>query len=140
MHYVVDTTKKTLETEIYDLKTIRKDLKALRLKSVSDLIDYNWQIFSTEEEAELFISKYNKVLKNLHNDFICESRQLPNLLYKRKYLVLTLLGVKSHTVRSYRKDWQPGQKFNLYDQTYFLTVTLKKISEVDGKYRYDFEL
>lgn len=120
---------------------LEEDLKFFNVKDAQELDTYDRRIFKTESQAETYLTKYAKTLKSLDNDKICHSRDLPAMLYKRRYMIQTILGEKNKTVRSYCKNWKAGQLFNLHDQTFFLTVRLKRIFQLsDGDYQYDFEL
>lgn len=139
--YVIDFDSKSPEVLLYERETIIEDLEAFKLKDVQRLDSPDWKIFSHERDAIDFLKRYNETLRALDNAVICKSRSLPAMLYKRKYIVQALMRVKKHTERDYRKNWTSGQLFNFHDQTYFLTVRLKKITQLDDNgYRYDYEL
>jgi hypothetical protein len=104
------------------------------------LNSYDFKVFDDEAEAEAWLKEYISVLRGLSNAKICKSRDLPAILYKRRYIAQTLMREKMQTFRHYAKPWKPGQCFNLHDQTYFLTVQLKRITETDQGFRYDFDL
>ena len=126
---------------LYPVASIKTDMKNAEVKSPIALVDYDFKVFRTEKEANLWLAKYLKILRSLDNKQICKSRELPAMLYKRRYMVQTLMGEKLQTYRSYSKPWKPGQYFNLHDQVFFLTVKLtsmKKISE--NSYLYKFKL
>lgn len=111
------------------------------IETLSELDGYDHRVFDTALEAEAFLEQYLEQLDTLSNARICKSRDLPAILYKRRYMIATLLGLKNHTYRDYKKKWTPGQLFNLHDQVFFLTVRLKSIKSVGGgDYKYDFEL
>lgn len=138
--YVLDLTKRAPEVLFYDAETILEDLMEHGARSIADLSDYDWRIFKTEQDAKDYLERYMDVLKGLNNAKICKSRSLPALLYKRRYLVQTLLGDKLQTYRHYDKRWKPGQLFNLNDQTYFLTVKLTSLTLEPQGFCYRFEL
>src|SRR5690606_10428833 len=98
--------------------------------------------FNSEKKAEAFLKQYKKIKASLNNRKICKSRSLPAILYKRRYMVLTLMGLKPQTYRSYLKPWKIGQLFNLHDQTFFLTVKLKDLfyDKSEKLYCYKFTL
>ena len=103
--------------------------------------DYDWKVWASEDEAHDWLEKYETILNGLDNKLICNSRELPNMLYKRRYMVQTLMGEKLQTYRHYLKTWKPGDLINLYDQTYFLTVELTEIEALpEGQYCYHFRL
>lgn len=118
------------------------DMRIERVSHWTELSDYDFKVFASEHEANTWSERFLRVLKNLNNSKICEARDLPALLIKRSYMIQTILGEKLQTYRTYKKNWKPGQKFNLHDQVYFLTVTLTQIT-YDTKrelYRYDFSI
>lgn len=117
------------------------DMAAYKAKTVLDLDGFDRRIFKKEADAERFLDRYIDIKNGLKNSRICRSRHLPAMLYKRRYIVQTLMGDKMHTVRSYKKAWRPGILFNLHDQTYFLTVRLSRILDLgNGEYKYEFDL
>lgn len=141
MHYIIDTTKSSPEIEEYDDKTIKFDLDFFEYKTVSQLDDPDFRVFETLKKAEKFLSQFEKIKNNLDNSKICLNRKLPCILYKRRYIIQSLMKLKNCTYRHYKKPWNAGDLINLHDQTYFLTVKIKKITEINQKsYRYDFEL
>lgn len=141
MHYVIDTTKKTLEVHEYDKDTIDADMAFFGVKSVKDLDDPNWKVFNSYKKANKFLLDFNKILTNLDNKKICKDRSLNCLLYKRRFIVQTLMKQKNCTVRHYFKDFKKDQLINLHDQTYFLTVKIKSVVKLpSGHYQYNFEL
>lgn len=124
---------------LYSSENIQDDLKENGLKKFSQLDDYDFKVFDTEKKARAWLKRYLKILRALSNKKICKSRDLPAILYKRRYMVQTLMGEKSQTYRSYKKDWKPGQLFNLHDQVFFLTVRLKRIVKTTDGYKYEFD-
>lgn len=124
----LDVPDKSLRVDEYDLSFLKRDLKAFGRKNIMDLNDYDWRIFNSETKAKSFLEKYKKIKAGLNNRKICKGRDLPAILYKRRYMVLTLMGMKAQTYRSYSKPWKTGQLFNLHDQTFFLTVKLKSLT------------
>ena len=125
----------------YPSHEIIDDLKYFKKKRVSELNDYDFKIFKSQNEADKWLAKYNLILKNLSNKKICKSRDLPAILYKRRYMVQTLMGEKLQTYRTYPKDWKKGQLFNLHDQVLFLTVKLVSLKKIEENlYLYKFKL
>jgi hypothetical protein len=138
----LDVPDKSLRVDEYDLAFLKRDLKEWGRKNVMDLNDYDWRIFDSEAKAETFLKKYKAIKKGLSNRKICKSRELPAILYKRRYMVLTLMGLKPQTYRDYSKPWKKGQLFNLHDQVLFLTVKLKSLTydKKEKLYCYKFSL
>lgn len=142
--YSIDLVKKMPEIREFSGLELEMDMDFFGCPNPMDLNEtqaykYDRKLFRTEEDAESYLKKYVLILKNLDNSKICKSRDLPTMLYKRRYLIQTILGEKNQTVRSYRKKWNNGELFNLYDQTYFLTVQLKQILEKNGEFIYEFK-
>lgn len=139
---------KTLKKDIYfyvnlEAKTPRvfevfKDF-ANEALSESKGRQFDFRLFETEIEAEKFIEKYNQALQSLKT-LKNESPKVPCILYKRRYLVLSKMGLKNFTVRDYKKPWEPGQIFAFHDQTYFLKAKLIHLYKVEDGYRYDFQV
>lgn len=138
----LDVPDKSLKVDEYDLAFLKRDLKEFGRKNIMDLNDYDWRIFDSEIKAESFLKKYKKIKADLNNRKICKGRELPAILYKRRYMVLTLMGLKPQTYRRYSKPWKAGQLFNLHDQTFFLTVKLKSLTydKKEKLYCYKFVL
>ena len=120
-----------------------KKLKAfLRRKKVRDPLkaeSYNLRVFKSHRRARRFLKRYIRILKGLSNRKICKSRDLPTMLYKRHFIVLSIMKIKNQTERHYAKDWKRGQLFNLFDQTYFLTVKLDSLKRV-GRAEYVYKV
>ena len=141
--YCVDLDARRPQVLEFGGEELAFDLEFFEAEAPMDLETYDRRLFETYEAAETFLDAYTKTLKSLSNEKICLSRDLPAMLYKRRYMILTILGLKLQTYRGYlKKDWKPGDLINLHDQTYFLTVRLKKIyfdDEVE-QYCYEFEM
>lgn len=131
-----------LEICEYDSEILEQDLKRENLTNALDLTDYDRIVFDDEKKAEQFLSTYKETFLSLDNSKMCKRRDIPTMLYKRRYLVQSLMGFKMQTYRNYKKKWKIGQLFNLYDQTYFLTVKLTDLFFCEKKrlYCYKFEL
>lgn len=139
--YCIVLETKDPKVTLYSVEDIKADLKYFGLKKPMELDDYDFKVFRTEKDANSWLKRYSKLLKSLNNKRICKSRDLPAMLYKRRYMVQTLMGEKMQTYRSYPKMWKPGQLFNFHDQVFFLTVRLTSINKVGRKsYRYKFKL
>lgn len=140
----LDLTKsdRSLEVFQFDDAHLWDDLKAEGLKHPMELNDYDFRVFDSEKKADKFFEAYKKIRTGLSNKRICKSRDLPAMLYKRRYMVQTLMGLKNQTYRNYKKNWKPGQLFNLHDQVFFLTVKLISLtySKEHKAYCYKFRL
>lgn len=133
---------KSLQVVPYDMTRLKQNLRDYGASTIWDLNDYDWRLFDSEKKAEKFLSTYKKIKSGLSNRKICKSRQLPAILYKRRYMVLTLMGLKNQTYRHYEKNWKPRQLFNLHDQVFFLTVRLTSLTfnKNTKRYCYRFKL
>lgn len=138
----LDRPLKSLEVFEFPEQNLKELMKEAKVKNPLDLYDYDCPVFDSEKKAERFLKQYKKILKGLSNKKICKSRDLPAILYKRRYMVQSLMRLKNQTYRSYEKPWKPGQLFNLHDQVFFLTVRLTSLT-YDKKtklYCYKFKL
>jgi hypothetical protein len=139
--YVVNLESKNPEVLEYTPIELQKDLEFFGYSDVMQLNDFDWRVFKTERQADNFLKKYQKTLNSLDNKKICKSRDLPAMLYKRRYIVQTLMREKLQTVRHYKKDWKKGDLFNLHDQSFFVTVELVSLRKIgDSLYEYKFKL
>lgn len=138
--YCIDLDSSRPEVLDFSGDELQKDLDFFNVQNALELSDYDRKVFKTEAEADTYLSRYFFAKNSLDNNEICKSRKLPAMLYKRRYIVQTLLGEKLQTFRHYKKNWKPGQLFNLHDQTYFLTVELISITKVRDNYCYKFKL
>ena len=128
-----------LEVCEYDQDALLSDMKEEGVDDALDLTDYDRIVFSSEIEAEFFIEKYKKTYSKLKQLTDSSSNGLPAILYKRRYLVQTIMGYKMQTYRNYKKEWAVGQIFVLHDQTYFLKVKLTDLSYCKKKRAYCYK-
>lgn len=120
---------------------LKADLKIEGLKNPLDLTDFDRMVFETEAEAEKFLKEYLIQEKRLTTGMRAWVNDVPAMAYRKRHLVLGLMGLKMKTSRHYKKDWEPGQVFNLHDRTNFVTVILQKITEDEkGEFTYHFKL
>lgn len=134
-----------LEVLEYEKDDLLEELKEWKVKKVEDLTDYDRCVFSRKEDAEKFLESYLATYEQLGRKKICLDKNIPAMLYRRRNIVQTLMGYKMHTIRDYKKKWLPGQRFNLHDRTYFLTVELISIEDYScplrgACYQYNFKL
>jgi hypothetical protein len=120
----LDKGKRNLKVFEWPEENLRMHMRDESVRNPMALESYDCRMFYSEAKAETFLKRYKRVLGKLANKRLCKSRDLPAMLYKRRYMVLSLMGLKKQTYRRYSKDWKPGQLFNLHDQVYFLTVRL----------------
>jgi hypothetical protein len=138
-YYCIDLDSKRPEVLEYGEQALAIDLKEYQASDPLELQDFDRRVFKNDSDAEQFLDKYNAILNAL--DLYCRrSADAPCILYKRRYIVLAILGLKTYTERHYRKDWQPGQIFYFHDQTYFLRCRLKSIVSIGDGYRYHYDL
>jgi hypothetical protein len=138
--FCIDLDSKCPEVLEYSGQALLDDLEHFGVQDALELDNYDRRVFRTPEEADAYLELYNRTLKSLNNTHICKAKGIPAMLYKRRYIVQTLLGEKLQTYRHYKKPWTPGTLFNLHDQTFFLTVRLKSIEETPDGFKYSFEL
>ena len=126
----------------YEKKYLNEDLTEADTSDVMDLDEPDWRVFKDPKHAHEFLARYLHILNHeLDNEKICLMKNIPCMLYKRRYIVQSMMGVKMSTFRHYKRDWKPGQLINLHDQTYFLTVQIERIVKIkDGEWRYDFTI
>lgn len=140
-HFYIKLDTPNPSVKLYLPEDIRADMRAEKVNLPLKLDDYDFKVFRTERAAKSWLKKYLRILKSLSNKRICKSRDLPAMLYKRRYMVQTLMGEKMQTYRHYSKEWRPGQRFNLHDQVFFLTVQLTSVKKIGrGSYCYRFQL
>lgn len=146
-HYLIFLDKKNPQIYNYEPKDIQQDLKYFKLKDPIELSDYDMKVFRSEVAAEKWLNKFKKILKGLSNKKVCLSKEIPTILYKRRYIVQTLMGEKLQTYRrkprviKMMSKVKLGDMFNLNDQKYFLTVILTSVSkDKKGEYKYKFRL
>lgn len=140
--FYIDFLDKNPIISEYEKKYLNDDLTESKAVDPLELDEPDWRVFKNPKHAHEFLARYLHILNHdLDNEKICVSRDLPCMLYKRRYIVQSMMGVKLNTFRSYEKLWKPGTLINLNDQTYFLTVEILKIRKVSSdEWRYDFRL
>jgi hypothetical protein len=131
---------KTLEVLDFSGDELAADLLFYNVKKPTDLTNNTRIVFNTEAEAEAFLKEYKATLKGLNNKKDCIDRKLPNVLAKRRYIVLAKMKRKMQTMRDKPLKIKKGDMFNLYDQTYFLTVKCTKVEEKNGLFIYTYTL
>lgn len=137
----LDEPKHRLDVTYFSDNALKSELKAYNCRSYEGLNSFDRRVFDNLGDAQKYLKKYLDKLGELERGELCQSKGLPALRYFRRYLVLSALGEKLHTHRSYGKNWKKGQLFNFHDQTYFLTVELEKLTqENETTFRYDFKI
>ena len=141
IYFCIDLDVKVPEIMEFSGKALQEDLEFYNVSNALELSDFDRKIFTSEADAELFLKQYREAYTLLVQSYKVKNSKLPCLLYKRRYLVQSLMGAKPYTVRKYKKQWEPGQEFYLHDQVHFLPVRLTSITPVsNGEWRYDFDL
>jgi len=132
MAYCINVKARRPKVELLDGDALDYDLKFFGVKRAKDLdfVNLKHKVFEQLSDAENFLKEFTRINNSLDNKLICKSRELPTLRMPRAYIVLALMGEKTLTERRKTKNWKPGQLFNIQDQTFFLTVRLKKIAEI----------
>lgn len=141
----IDLDRKPLQICEFSGQELINDLKYNGVKDPEKLTDYDRVVFNDCAKAERFFKKYKKILSQLENSKICLNKEIPVILYKRRYIVQSIMGIKNQTYRDSPRvikmmsQVSVGEYFNLFDQTYFLTVKLtRKSKKKDGSYKYEF--
>lgn len=142
--YCVDISAKKPRIESMIKNDFPYEMEEKKTRNIMDLQDHDWRLFKKYSQAENFLNEYIKTKNALPSMNLIAKKDLPKMLLKRKYLITTLMKVKTYTTRHYKKDWKKGQVVQFYDQTYFVTVKLKSITEriIDGHtfYQYDYKV
>lgn len=140
--YYIDLNKdlKKLKIGKYkDKMDLELDLEYFGYSSYKELNDYDFKVFETLNEAESWLEKFQKTLKSLDEKDLCLKKGIPALLYKRRYLIQTLMGEKMQTFRDRDIGVKSGDLMNLYDQTYILTVKVTRVIFHGHQFEYQFE-
>lgn len=125
----------------YDPRYLEADLADAETSDPKQLEDWDWRIFLSENAAHEFLGAYVHALRDLPRQPEGPRPTRRYMPYKRRYLILTLMGLKTFTDRSYDKGWKRGDLFYLNDQTHFLLARVKRIEALgDGEFRYHFDL
>jgi hypothetical protein len=144
--FVIDLDKTPLEIKTFESQDVKADMKYFRVRKPIDLSDYDRKVFTTLKAAEKYLARYKATLSYLRKGKTCLRKDVPAILYKRRYMVQSLMREKNQTYRDSPRVIQmmsklrPGDMFNLYDQTYNLTVVLTSVSKSKGVYKYSFKL
>lgn len=121
---------------------LKDDMKHFKVKCPTKISNWDMRVFKTSHEANDFYENYIDMMKNMKKYSVCTDRNLPSLLFKKRYIALTLLGIKFYTTRTGErlKNANEGDLINIYDQTHFHTVRLTKKEKINDKeFKYSFE-
>lgn len=122
-------------------KDILNYVKFKKVKNIIDASSPDRKFFKTEKAAQKFIEKFIDAEKKLTRKKDCKNPDAPCLIYKKRYLIQSIMKIKNCTVRKYKKDWKKGTIINLYDQTNYLSVKISSIEEIEkGKFQYNFKV
>ena len=144
--YLIDLDKAPLCIKLFASEDVASDMKYFKVRKPIDLSDYDRKVFTTFAAAEKYLKKYKATLSYLRKKKTCLRKDVPAILYKRRYMVQTLMREKNQTYRDSPRvikmmsDLRVGDMFNLYDQTYSLTVVLTSVNKSKGLYKYCFKL
>ena len=135
MAYCINIKARSPKVELLDGDTLEYDLKFFGAKRARDLdfVNLKHKVFEELPKAENFLKEFTRIMNTLDNKSICRSRELPCIRMPRALIVLAIMGEKTVTQRHYKKNWKSGQLFNIFDQTFYLTVKLKSIEEIGPK-------
>lgn len=125
--FYVDTREKNV---IVNQMTKEENSLYKEVSKINPAWKYDIMAFSKIEKAMIFRRNFQAVLNDLRKEELKSIPKMPKLLMKRRYIILAILGHKNLTTRHFKKDWKIGSLFQIYDQTYFLTVKLTKLKEV----------
>lgn len=137
--YAIDLDARRLEVGLFEGHELELDMAFFNVSSPTQLETWDRRIFRTEEDADSFLTAYKDALKHLPRGN--KRPELPCMLLKKRYLTLAVMGLKTYTTRSYKKDWKAGQVFQFHDQEHFLPVKLTDvIALTNGEFRYHYVL
>jgi len=129
-----------VEFDKSELEDLAKELG----KSILDLSNFDCKVFSNEAKAKAWLDKYNEAKAKL-SPLTYDADFKTSILYKRRYLIQTVLGEKLYTERNSKKSnmimdrVKVGENFRLYDQKYQVIVKLTKKTKLSNGFRYEFE-
>jgi hypothetical protein len=139
-YFCIDLDSSKPEVMEYSGAALETDLEFFGAKNPLELSNFDRRVFDSERDAVKYLRKFLSIRRNLKR-IAKKGDDAPCMLYKRHYMIQTILGEKLYTERDYlKKFWTPGTMFYLHDQINFLKVKLKKVSEIENGYRYDFLL
>lgn len=143
--FFIDFRKSKLEIKETTQQKIDKIIESTN--APSDLfLKYEIRIFKNRMDAEIFLQKYRNAECKLQKLKDAKNKQKTAILYKKRYLVFTMIGEKNFTERiseytiENMSKVKIGEKFRLYDQTNFLDVVLTGRKNSRGIMRYEFKL
>lgn len=141
--YCIDLDVARPEVMEFSGDELELDLEFAGTRDPLSLADFDRKIFLNEESADYYLARYSVWMKDIKKyTYSKEQRpRVPCMLLKKHYLIQSILGDKTYTQRSYKKDWKSGQEFCFHDQTHFQHVLLDKLSQTEeGLWRYDYLL
>lgn len=127
------------EKSTIDESLIQDAMKKTKAKKAIELSCPDLQIFDSEKQADKFIKDFETASKKLP---LLADRKISSdvtLLYKRHYLVLTTLGLKSKTVRLRKIAAKVGDIVMFHDQTYCIFGKLTAIRKEVDSYVYEYD-
>ena len=113
--------------------------------TVDKLDSYDFKMFQNEADAKKWLEKYSKVEKSLTPLKKRSPEVKASILYKKRYMIQTILGEKKQTFRTSENTIEQmnkvkkGDLFRLYDQKNEITVKLTNKKYIKGEMKYEFE-
>lgn len=146
--YAIDLRQKDKKILIFDQDCIDQLKKDNSVNNVLELSNYDVKLFKHWHEASKFLDAYLKAEQRLDQYKIKkDTKKMPKILYKRRYMIQSLIGKKNQTVRDSKRvnkmmsTLNIGDHFKLYDQTFEITVKLTKATYLtENSVRYDFKI
>lgn len=146
--FAIDLRQKDKKILIFDQDCIEELKTQNQVKDVLELSNYDVKLFKHWHEANDFLEEYSKAEQKLDQFKIKkDAKKMPKILYKRRYMIQSLIGKKNQTVRNSKRvvkmmsTLRPGDHFKLYDQTFEITVKLTKVKQLDKtNVQYDFKI
>lgn len=147
--YALDLRVKHPKILIFDQDDISELMQRNNVNDVLELSNYDVRLFKHWHEANDFLNRYVKAEQDLCKFKIKKSAKnnMPKILYKKRYMIQTMIGEKNQTVRDSKRvkkmleNLKPKDCFQLYDQTHAITVMLTKTKKLDEtRVQYDFRI
>lgn len=139
-YFYIDLELTNPKLHEYSAAELKEDMIYFGARTPMELSDYDFRVFNDLQYALDWVHEYFLIKDNLKKILHPKPMGFPCMLYKRRYIVQTLMGEKLQTVRNYHKQLQKGDTLTLHDQTYFLPVTIKNVRMTDkNEWTYYFE-
>lgn len=118
---------------------VTEALRKLKTKKISSLCNPDLQVFESKEDALKFKEDFKKAVAKID---LLKNRTIQGtpILYKRHYLALAQLGVKTKTVRNRRIKGEVGDVVYLHDQTFYVPARLTAITQDGDSWIYEYKV